>query len=49
MEKAKSPEMVCLLTTEKPVPQIESPNPGAARELQSQGGIACVFHPPKSL
>ncbi len=49
VEKGKSPELICQNSIEKPILQVESTSRELTRKLQSQGGIHCVFHPPKTI
>jgi hypothetical protein len=49
VEKVKSPELVCHIPTEKRILQTTATGSETVRELRSQGGIACIFHPPKSI
>jgi len=49
VEKVKSPELVCQNAPDKLVMQVETTNRETASELQSQGGIHCIFHPPKAV
>jgi hypothetical protein len=49
VEKGKSPELISQIFIDKQVPQVEITTSETAKELQSQGGVPCVFHPPKSI
>ncbi len=49
VEKGKLPELICQNSIDKKVPQVEITTSETATELQNQGGVRCVFHPPKSI